>query len=598
MQEGAPVTVGRLIEAYRRESGAAPRREDVRHARWWIDQLGDLPLDLFTRDRINQQLTAMEAFARSEFTRNFYFRFLRRVCAWGVTVGHFQTDPCKSIPLPKEKAPTLRVLTQEEEYKLCEALGEPYSFWVKFAILTGLKQSEQFSLRWRDVDLDRLALMLPHPSTGGVVSLQLAPATLLVLRELKRVHPASIWVFPDLRNPSRPANVHAFYVGRFESAIHRVDIPRCAWKDLRHTCGVRLAQQGLPVREVSVLMRQREVRMAYHYRTWQPGQNPNTRRAARPPAVSVFDSFTPDTLQALLGRDLATAPLTFKELGQLYSGYHLGQRRGREDFDRMYRQFWQPWADRRADSITRKEVRLWHATRKDSPSHANHGLTYLKALYNWGARMELVNCLNPAFGHLRFPEESRDRFLSLEEMQRFMEGLTHLPQKPRAVLLLLILTGCRLSEARTMRWTDIDMASRLWRKPITKSGHSHLIPLSIQVMEVLATLPRTSEWVFPGAKGQVPWSEASAEKFWQLTRSRWNMDDVRLHDLRRTCASHLAIFGENLPIIQNVLNHRSLGPTSIYARLNTKAVDRALQAQADRFCGLPGGPALLPQVTA
>ena len=37
-----------------------------------------------------------------------------------------------------------------------------------------------------------------------------------------------------------------------------------------------------------------------------------------------------------------------------------------------------------------------------------------------------------------------------------------------------------------------------------------------------------------------PWSE-SAHKMWSLVRSRWNMDDVRLHDLRRTCASYLAI---------------------------------------------------------
>ena len=62
--------------------------------------------------------------------------------------------------------PTLRVLTQEEEVKLCAALGAPWNLWVKFALLTGLKQSEQFSLCWRDVDLERLALLLPHPSTG------------------------------------------------------------------------------------------------------------------------------------------------------------------------------------------------------------------------------------------------------------------------------------------------------------------------------------------------------------------------------------------------------------------------------------------------
>ena len=74
------------------------------------------------------------------------------------------------------------------------------------------------------------------------------------------------------------------------------------------------------------------------------------------------------------------------------------------------------------------------------------------------------------------------------------------------------------------------------------------------------------------------------------------MDDVRSHDLRRTCASYLAIQGENLPVIQSVLNHRSLAPTSIYARLNTKATDRALQAQADRFCQSIQGAGLIEQV--
>jgi len=79
---------------------------------------------------------------------------------------------------------------------------------------------------------------------------------------------------------------------------------------------------------------------------------------------------------------------------------------------------------------------------------------------------------------------------------------------------------------------------------------------------------------------------ASITKQWGLFRHRLNLDDVTLHDLRRTCASYLAIAGENLPTIQHVLNHRSLGPTAIYARLNTKAVDRALQRQADRFTAL------------
>ena len=73
------------------------------------------------------------------------------------------------------------------------------------------------------------------------------------------------------------------------------------------------------------------------------------------------------------------------------------------------------------------------------------------------------------------------------------------------------------------------------------------------------------------------------------------MKDVTIHDLRRTCASHLAIEGENLPIIQHVLNHSGLAHTARYARLNTKAVDRALQAQADRFCSVTPHAGLIEQ---
>jgi integrase len=75
------------------------------------------------------------------------------------------------------------------------------------------------------------------------------------------------------------------------------------------------------------------------------------------------------------------------------------------------------------------------------------------------------------------------------------------------------------------------------------------------------------------------------------------MEDVTIHDLRRTCASHLAISGENLPTIQTVLNHKSLAHTAIYAPLNTKAVDRALQTQADKLCSLLPGVYVLPAVT-
>jgi hypothetical protein len=44
-----------------------------------------------------------------------------------------------------------------------------------------------------------------------------------------------MWVFPDLKNPFRPVNIHAFYVGRWVDAVRQAGIPWVAWKDLRHT---------------------------------------------------------------------------------------------------------------------------------------------------------------------------------------------------------------------------------------------------------------------------------------------------------------------------------------------------------------------------
>jgi integrase len=92
-----------------------------------------------------------------------------------------------------------------------------------------------------------------------------------------------------------------------------------------------------------------------------------------------------------------------------------------------------------------------------------------------------------------------------------MEGLQHLSAKNRAYLMILLFTGARRSEARLMRWADVDERTRLWKKPHTKNGFSHMVPLPVQVMEALRRLPRKSEWIFPGQQGK-PWSEGTSKR--------------------------------------------------------------------------------------
>ena len=130
--------------------------------------------------------------ARAGSTVGFYLRFLRRVTAWGTCVALLPADPCVGIPLPKEGTPIMRVLTEEEEVQLCQALGHPYSLWVRFAILTGLEQSEQFTLLWRHVQLERRTVLIPQGSMGVMVELSLPPDAVTILRLLRQEYPTSI----------------------------------------------------------------------------------------------------------------------------------------------------------------------------------------------------------------------------------------------------------------------------------------------------------------------------------------------------------------------------------------------------------------------
>jgi integrase len=74
--------------------------------------------------------------------------------------------------------------------------------------------------------------------------------------------------------------------------------------------------------------------------------------------------------------------------------------------------------------------------------------------------------------------------------------------------------------------------------------------------------------------------------------------DVRIHDLRRTAASWLAINGSNLQVIQTMLNHRSVSSTQVYARLSLAPVAMALNDQCERMLGpRPVPTTLQPQQT-
>jgi integrase len=133
-----------------------------------------------------------------------------------------------------------------------------------------------------------------------------------------------------------------------------------------------------------------------------------------------------------------------------------------------------------------------------------------------------------------------------------------------------------------MKWEHLNLLQGLWSKPTTKTGTPHQVPLPSALVGMLSSFPRTEDWVFGSPRregGQI--KKSTSFHNWRRIRARAGLDDVTIHDLRRTCASWLAISGENIAEISKVLNHTTLANTAIYARLNQAPVKAALHKHAE-----------------
>lgn len=282
--------------------------------------------------------------------------------------------------------------------------------------------------------------------------------------------------------------------------------------------------------------------------------------------------------------------MTFPELEERYLG-SLNGRASHRFYCRLARQYFYDWREHPAKPL----IRQWHRDHAATPAHANKGLGFLKALYNWAINEDLWHTDNPVSGIRRHASYDRERTLTTRELALFMNAAEFMFWKFRVLSYVLLTTGSRLTEACQMQWTHIDLPAGSWTKPTTKNGRPHRIPVPRQTCEAIDKLPRSGRFIFMGLYDH-PLSRGAAEKMWGIVRrpafrdgDPWpalRMPDVRLHDFRRTVASRLLDQGESVLLIKSVLNHHKGDVTGIYARSSFDQQARALQTQADGLWSL------------
>jgi integrase len=197
---------------------------------------------------------------------------------------------------------------------------------------------------------------------------------------------------------------------------------------------------------------------------------------------------------------------------------------------------------------------------------------------------------NPCRGIPKNHEHKHERYLSSEEVAGLWRALAEAEASGEiwqavALFKLLLLTGRRLSEVLTLRWSAIDFERRLMRLADSKTGAT-AFPLNSAALAVLATLPRVegSPYVLPAPRGGTYYN--APQRAWQRIRSRAGLADVRIHDLRHGFASVLAGLGESLPIIGKTLGHRQAATTQRYAHLADDPVRSAVERAGAALMGM------------
>jgi integrase len=162
-----------------------------------------------------------------------YMKFLRHVFRWAIGRGLIEKSPFLNVKLPMVRAGRTRFLSVEEEAQLCQAIGHPYDAWIRLALLTGLRRSEQFSLRWADIDLDRGLITLPQTKSGHVQYVHLTEEAKEILRNLIPGN-TSVWVFPS-GNAETHLDPDNFYGRIYMPALVKAKLTGVTWHTLRHT---------------------------------------------------------------------------------------------------------------------------------------------------------------------------------------------------------------------------------------------------------------------------------------------------------------------------------------------------------------------------
>lgn len=239
--------------------------------------------------------------------------------------------------------------------------------------------------------------------------------------------------------------------------------------------------------------------------------------------------------------------------------------------------YFEPWANAPLREITKRGVlsRYGQLVELHGAGMANKAFRVLSAAINYGRAIypSLESWSNPVtvLGETRakVPLSPRTSHIPPDQLGQWLLALDQFKDQPTAewgisrrrdiwlLLYLLLMTGLRSNEARSLRWRDLDLdaGELIVRKEVAKNRREARLPLNTWLVNELTSRPQDpNRYVF----------EASCAEGY-LSNLHWPLKELHAksrlritpHDLRRSFATYLDLVGAPFGATKQLLNHSS-----------------------------------------
>lgn len=218
----------------------------------------------------------------------------------------------------------------------------------------------------------------------------------------------------------------------------------------------------------------------------------------------------------------------------------------------------------------------------------------LRHFFNYLYKLEIIEKV-PVFPTVRV-SESIPKWTSTDNQIALLNAI---PDIHKPIFTFILFQGCRPSEARALKWKDIDSQNRIVvirrtyskNKIVERTKGRNVKPRMIHpyVYEMLKSIPKglPEAFVFLHPKTNMPYSKTRLEDIFRIARKETGIDINIYAAGRHSVASNAAMAGVDARTIRDYLGHADIRTTEIYTHLDVIAQKQIF----DKTIAIPLRPA-------